>query len=327
MTTLPHPRAPRPPGPGAFLLTAVWTAALAVGPAAASEPPGTASPFRFRSIDDRSLGLWDGDRPVLVYNHGPHTKAGSQANRPRSTYIHPIYGLDGEVLTDDFPADHPHHRGLFWAWPHVTIDGRQYDMWVLNGIEPRFVKWTRQDTGPDTATLGVENGWFVGERKVMREQLQIIAHRPDDLGRAIDLDFTWTPQERPITLLGAEGKSYGGMTLRFAPGEPTTITVPTGRSKDDLLMTPLPWADLSRDWPGDRGTSGAALFVHPSHPGFPPTWLTRHYGAICVGWPGVHSRTLAAGEPIRCRYRVWVHRGTPGVPPIERAYAKFAATP
>ena len=34
--------------------------------------------------------------------------------------------------------------------------------------------------------------------------------------RALDLDFTWIPVDRPITLRGAEGKSYGGLTVRFA---------------------------------------------------------------------------------------------------------------
>jgi hypothetical protein len=33
----------------------------------------------------------------------------------RCHYIHSLYGLDGEVLTEDFTADHPHHRGIFWG--------------------------------------------------------------------------------------------------------------------------------------------------------------------------------------------------------------------
>ena len=73
------------------------------------------APFRFKEITDKSLGLFESDRPVLVYNHGVLSKAGVPADRNRSTYVHPLYGLDGEVLTDDFPKDHYHHRGLFWA--------------------------------------------------------------------------------------------------------------------------------------------------------------------------------------------------------------------
>ena len=39
----------------------------------------------------------------------------------RSNYIHPLYALDGEVLTEDFPEDHPHHRGIFWAWHQLYV--------------------------------------------------------------------------------------------------------------------------------------------------------------------------------------------------------------
>lgn len=77
--------------------------------------------FHFTGLTEESLALFEGDRPVFVYNHGMIHQPGVPADRARSTYVHPLYGLDGEVLTDDFPADHTHHRGLFWAWPHVRV--------------------------------------------------------------------------------------------------------------------------------------------------------------------------------------------------------------
>jgi hypothetical protein len=131
---------------------------------------------------------------------------------------------------------------------------------------------------------------------------------------------------QPITLAGAEGKSYGGLTLRFAPGTNTLITVPSGPTAKDLPMTNLPWADLTRRWTREQTTSGAALFVHPSHPDFPPEWLTRHYGVLCLGWPGVKSREHPAGEAIRCRYRVWIHRGTPTVEALRAAFGTYGAS-
>src|SRR5687768_10502890 len=85
--------------------------------------------FRFEQVTTNSLGLWEGNRPVLVYNHGIISKAGVNASQNRSSYIHPLYGLDGEVLTDDFPADHTYHRGLYWAWSHIKIGEQEYDLW------------------------------------------------------------------------------------------------------------------------------------------------------------------------------------------------------
>ena len=73
--------------------------------------------FAFTEREDKFLGLIENGLPVLVYNYGIVTHAGVPEDRFRSSYVHPIYGIEGEILTDDFPADHHHHRGLFWAWP------------------------------------------------------------------------------------------------------------------------------------------------------------------------------------------------------------------
>jgi hypothetical protein len=265
--------------------------------------------FRFAPVDDRSLGLWEGARPVLVYRHGIQRKPGVPADRARSTYIHPLYGLDGEVLSDDFPVDHYHHRGLFWAWPHVGVGGKDLDLWMLHGIEQRFERWLTRQDGDTVAVLGVENGWYVGPQKVMQERIWLRVYPASDEAQAVDLVGCWEPTRGPITLGGAEGKSYGGLTLRFAPRTDTVITTPRGNGADDLAMVRLPWADLTGRFAGASRPSGAAIVIAPEHPDFPPMWLTRHYGALCVGWPGVEPGTLEPGRPVSCRYRVWVHRG------------------
>jgi hypothetical protein len=290
-------------------------------PTAPRSEPG----FRFAPVDDRSLGLWEGEQPVLVYNHGVLLKPGVPADRARSAYVHPLYGLDGEVLTDDFPRDHFHHRGLFWAWPHVKIGEKEYDLWMLKGIATKFERWLARQAGPEGATLGVANGWYVGENKVMDEHVWIKVHPARDDRRAIDVELELTPQGAPITLAGAEGKSYGGLTLRFAPGEDTVINVPTGPTTDDLYINRQPWTDLARRWPGRAEPSGAAIFVAPDHPDYPPTWLTRHYGVLCLGWPGVTPQALAPGKTVRLRYRVWIHRGRPDAAQLGREYAEYAS--
>jgi len=296
-------------------------------------PAGTAKEkagFRFRDVDENSLGLWDGDRPVLVYNHGVITDAKipeKDTRRSRACYVHPLYGLNGEVLTDDFPKDHYHHHGIFWSWPHVGIDGREYDLWVYNNIQQKFVRWICRETGPVAAVLGVENGWFVGTKKVMIERVWLRAYRAAGGERSLDLEFAWVPVDRPITLRGAEGKSYGGLNLRYAvrKEKETVITVPSGRTKEDLPDTPLAWADLSARFAGAAGRSGAAIFVDPAHPDFPPTWLTRHYGILCVGWPGVKARTFAPGTAIRLNYRVWIHKADAELDQLTQAFAGYGA--
>lgn len=302
-------------------------------------PPGqeVAKPaFCFQPKDHATLTLLQGRRPVLAYNHGVITDENipkSEGRRQRAGYVHPIWGLDGEMLSDDFPRDHYHHHGLFWSWPHVEIDGQDYDLWMGINIHHKFVKWLGRETGPLAGVLGVENGWYVGERKVMIERVWLRVFKADDNSQAIDVQLTWIPVERPVSLLGAAGKSYGGLTLRYniGPKNKPTITDPQGVEKADLKIARLPWVDMTAVFPKrgetiSKSTSrcGATVMVSPSHPDYPPTWLTRHYGILCVGWPGVKSKTFPVGEPFSLAYRVRIHKGSRDVKQLAAAYKAYA---
>jgi hypothetical protein len=280
---------------------------------AAGEEPR--SDFRFGEAAG-ALVLYEGDRPVLAYNFGLQKKAGVPDDRARSCYVHPLYGLDGEVLTDDFPADHYHHRGLFWAWPHVRIGSEEYDLWMLRGIRHQFEGWTERAAGPTTATLACKNGWYVQQRKVLEEDFRLVVHPATSTGRRIDVELRLTAASAPVTLWGAAGKSYGGMSLRFAPRQDTKITTATGPRPADLDLTRLSWADLSGRFAAGQDQSGVALFVAPDHPDYPPTWITRHYGFLGVGWPGEAPFTIHPGKTTTCRYALWIHRGAPDVPAL-----------
>jgi hypothetical protein len=63
--------------------------------------------------------------------------------------------------------------------------------------------------------------------------------------------------------------------------------------------------------------------VPATHPDFPPTWLTRYYGPLCVGWPGVKDRLFQPDEEIRLQYRIWIHEGAATVAQLENAYKLY----
>lgn len=97
--------------------------------------------------DPQRFTILDDGRPVLTYNFGtvpvPAGVTGQYAVA-RSDYIHPLYGPNGEVLTADYPKDHPHHRGIYRAWPEVTRRGETQDLHALQGVFARPVKKLRQ---------------------------------------------------------------------------------------------------------------------------------------------------------------------------------------
>lgn len=293
--------------------------------------------FRWLEKTDASTKLVEGDDRVLVYNHGDiisDSLPEDDYRRSRSCYIHPLWGLNGECLTDDFPADHVHHHGVFWTWPHVEIDGRHYDLWVSRGIRQRFIQWLHRSEGPVAAVLGVENGWYVDDRQVMTERIWIRAYQASQTQRAIDLQLVFSPTDRPVKLVGSPGKSYGGLTVRFdvwprrdaivrVPGQ-TLRHVGSGQaSAEDLSNTRLPWASLSSHFPDAPHRSAGTILIHPDHPDYPPTWLTRCYGPLCVGWPGVEGREFQPGESFTLRYRLLLHKTEVEHPDLEQAYAVY----
>ena len=311
---------------------ATGTRRFSLGPASAAADGGHPLPFRLEDIDDKSLGVFDGDEPVLVYNHGVITKESlpeKEHRRSRSCYIHPVYGISGEVLTDDFPRDHYHHHGIFWTWPHVGVAGEEHDIWAGNTIRQQFVKRLDCRAGPVAAVVGMENGWFVGDKKVMIERVWITAHKVAADARALDIQLVFIPTDQPVTLWGAQGKSYGGLTVRFRPPsarDPATlITVQEGVTGADLSESPQPWADYTSKFGGQETPSGASVFIAEDHPDYPPTWLLRHYGPLCVGWPGVTAQTFDPGKPIRLNYRIWIHKSAVASEEVQAAYDGYLA--
>ena len=296
------------------------------------KPSENPSKLELTDLNDKSIQIADGNQPVLVYNHGVITKEDipeTEHRRSRACYIHPVFGLSGEVLTDDFPRDHYHHHGIFWTWPHVSVDGKEHDLWAGNTIRQQFVNWLARESGPAAAVLGVENGWFVGDKKVMIERVWLRVYHAVGDSRAIDIDLTFIPTDKPVTLWGAAGKSYGGLTMRFHPparrDPATVITTPSGVTPSDLTTTILRWSDFTSKFDGRDKPSGAAIFITPTHPDYPPEWLLRHYGPLCVGWPGVYPETLQPGKPVQMSYRIWIHKDAVGTSTLTRAYSAYLA--
>jgi hypothetical protein len=101
--------------------------------------PAVPAAFAFSDDSPASLRVTQDAKPVFVYNYGVITDEkipASETRRSRACYIHPLWGLNGEVLTDDFPKDHYHHHGVFWAWPHVEVGSEMHDLWMRGRWPP-----------------------------------------------------------------------------------------------------------------------------------------------------------------------------------------------
>jgi type 1 glutamine amidotransferase len=271
---------------------------------------GTASgQFRFRDVDAKSVELTDNGSPVFVYNYGTTLKQGVPADRARCCYLHPVYAPNGAVITDDFPKDHYHHRGISWMWPVVTIDGKTYDLWTIKGILARFEKWNRREAGRDSAVLAVTNGWYVGDRKVVEERVEIVAHPAVNGRRDLDFTLSFRAVAADVSIGGTheENKGYGGFNIRFAPRTETVIDTAEKRDVPDSDLQPHTWAELSGNFTGKR--AGARIAVDSANPGAPYGWCLRHYGFLGADYPGLRTQRLDTAEPLVLKFRVTLAAG------------------
>ncbi len=274
----------------------------------AAVPLQAASPFQFRELTPSSLELSEDGKPVLVYNHGMILKEGVDEKFRRSSYIHPVYAPDGTVITDDFPKDHLHHRGICWSWPIVKFEGASYDVWAVQGMHQRFVRWKSRRVSADSAVLAVENGWYAGERKAVKETVELTVHRTAGSRRSFEVKLTFEAVDSPVELSGREVKGYGGLGIRFATRSETILRTDGGVEPKDSDMVKHPWAELEGVFAGHR--AGARVEDMDDNPMFPNGWCLRHYGYVAVNYPGLQTLTLKPGKPLVLTYRVTVFSAT-----------------
>lgn len=279
-------------------------------------------------------GYWftEGDTRVLFYQ--AERKALPDGRAARSNYFHPLYDLDGNVLTENFPKDHLHHRGIFWAWHQVRINGKMVqDQWVN-----RDSFWMVRDAQPrsdgDSASLALRVGWesplFLdaqgNRRPFVEEQSVTRVHRAEGAIRKIDVHQRLTALVDGVEIGGSDdAKGYGGFSFRVVmPADLRFTGVQGVVTPVENAVSPSPWMDLSGSV-GASGKSGLTVLTHPSTAGFPQAWILRARGSMQNAvYPGRQPSAILRDRPVILRYRIVVHRGELPPAEIERLQAEYA---
>lgn len=287
--------------------------------------------FGLQTQDDQLTVVEDG-KPVFVL-HGEMVASpeGVPANYRRTAYLHPLYGLDGEVLTEDFPRDHYHHRGVFWAWPEGKAGDRKMDVWTLKDARQVFDSWVEREVRDGVVHIGMRNNWVFDDAPalpVVRETVMMVVHPVTAEGRAIDFSIQLeNVSKEEFSLLGAANKGYGGFCVRPpAACKPMEFTTALGAQKEDALRVASPWADVSFACDKDGPKSGMAIFQHPANPDYPHDgWLLRHYAFLGAAWPHETTYVMPPQASVTLQYRLYLHRGDAAQGKVAEAFAAYTA--
>lgn len=270
--------------------------------------------------------LCEGDRPILRYNHGAvPAPPGIDPKYTRGDYIHPLFGLEGELLTDDYPKDHPHHRGVSWSWPVTRWKDQVRDIWAVVGVWSRPVAVRSKSEGPVFAALSVGNVWKWGDEvPLVRETVVIRAFRQTAAGRFVDIEVSLEGLEEGVAIGGRPHAGYGGFGLRAAPTQEQKITL----HRDPAAREPRrSWIDYSGRFQGAGRPSGLAIFEHPSNPGYPSELLQYpQLNYVMPAFPGQTEVPLPRGRTLVLRHRLWIHRGE-GEEALGAVWATYANPP
>jgi hypothetical protein len=269
-----------------------------------------------RDLYTGQIVITEGDAPVLNYNYQfvcptpEYLASVAQGNkryaRARSNYIHPLYGPNGEELTYDWSKDHPHHRGIYWAWPEVDWRGQRGDLHALQHVYARPTGNITLKNEGACARVEAENRWYwEGETPIVREVTTICAHQAGEHGRYIDLTFSMEALADDVALARRGTNLYGGLNIRMSPIKDMHLihhVDPAGTFKRRA------WNDSLGIRQGGTDSVGFAVLEKTTNPDYPGDWIEYpDLPWFQPAFPAHDTRyVLKQGDPLVLKYRLWI---------------------
>jgi hypothetical protein len=277
-----------------------------------SYPDKQNSSFIFKDTD-QGIELIENGKPVFFYQRKPKSLTGKYIC---TNYLHPVYSLNGDTLTEEFPADHPYHRGIFWTWHQLFVDDKSLgDGWINEGISQDVVN-VRTEKSKEKAQINLEVMWksstFQNGKPFMKEHTTIIVHPSESDIRKIDFEITLNSLVPGFQIGGsADEKGYGGLSARIKLPDGLIFTSEKGPvTPNELQIKAGPWMDFSADFGKNSGVSGLTILCHHTNPNYPEPWILRQKGSMQnIVFPGQNRISVPVDKPVILRYRIIIHNG------------------
>jgi len=263
--------------------------------------------------NDDGFLVEDSGQPVLQYQLKVKSADGKW---PRNNYVHPLYDMQGRIITEDFPIDHGHHRGVFWSWHQVLAgDVRMGDAWICKDFVWDIQSSTSTTNKDGSITLSALVHWMSPALKddsghmlaAVQEESRITVHPATGNHRLIDFDIGLKALHPNMKIGGSEDdKGYGGFSPRIKMSDDLTFTSSTG------VVQPIKTAIECGSWMNIANADfGMAVLCHVDNPGFPEPWILRNERSMQNAvFPGATAVALSTDTPLRLRYRLVIHTGT-----------------
>jgi hypothetical protein len=282
------------------------------------------------------LNVSSGGRKVLGYQ----AEAGEVPSpdiKPifkRGGYIHPVFTPSGQSITDDFPADHRHHHGIWFAWTKTEFEGRHPDFWnVGDGTGTvEFVAldqtWSGDVYAGFKSRLRSVDLSAPKPKAVLNEEWEVNVYRVG-LGQTpyamFDVVVTQTGATTSPLLLPEY--RYGGIGFRghseWLDKSNCFFLTSEGKDRANGNGTRARWCHIGGRIGGKF--AGIAILDHPTNFRAPqPTRLNPDQPFFCYAPSVMGEWEIGRGQEYVSRYRFIVYDGEPDVAAINHFWDDYA---
>lgn len=282
---------------------------------------------RFTTVESREgIEISEKGKKVLFYQKFPKSLNGKYE---RAGYVHPLYSLNGKILTDAFPDDHPYHHGIFWAWHQIVLNNKKIaEGWTCENISWQPVR-TDVHKSRKRLTLYSEMLWKSTLEKapidIIREKTKISAYKSASQYRIIDFDIQLFALVDSLKIGGSEDeKGYGGFCLRLKlPDDISFVSQNKTIIPQETAVIAGPWMNIIGSFEGSSfPKTGVIIFCNSTDSEEQP-WILRKVTSMQnVPYPGRVPVALSK-DGLKLNYRVIIHNGGLSNDDIEKLYQEY----
>jgi len=245
----------------------------------------------------------------------------------------PVLDIDGET------QDHPHHKGLWFAYRKVNDE----DFWLEPASEAhiRHIKTTKTEAKENTAQISTVSRWIDKDGCDLLEEKRDMIFTVATNQYTIDFDITLTALDKKVVFTDHKDGLFAIQLadwLRESTGTGKFLSSKRETSAETIWGKRRRWVRLQGQKPGK--TIGIAILNHPSSFNFPTYWHVRDYGLVSANplgqfifeSAGKNPRaqrcdlTLKPGQKVRFKFRVIIYEGPKTYEQLEECFRGFAET-
>jgi hypothetical protein len=262
-------------------------------------------------IKKENNGYWilENNQKIFFFQR---TLNDSIPSHSRNNYFHPVYDLNNNCITEDYPSDHLHHRGIFWAWHQILVNDEPIcDPWDIKNFYQNITEFEFSGDVNNNGVLKYTSFWHTVDNPddpFILEKTVVSIYPKQRHYRRIDFTISLKALENNLSIGGSDNeKGYGGFTVRMKTDENTVFTNPKNDKikPTNLAIQAGQFVDISNS----KKKSGVTIISWSQNDG-KENWILRESAsAQNIAWPGREPIPLSSSENTTLKYSLIIHKG------------------